>query len=149
MTLTYRRMTNCLPTALASHDVHHPRTLRKPNLEKGPLVDPADPSELCNAGYGEKPVGTDASRSQLMNMHPSDPGESPHRGHPYTLPSRLLPPHTCFSPPPSEDHNTCYPLPSVSIFWIMTLPAASLYRPSLCTTAHPIRTITCCISTKQ
>ena len=27
---------------------------------------------------------------------------------------------TCFSPPPSEDHNTCSHLPSVSIFWIMT-----------------------------
>ena len=148
-TLTYRRMMNCLPTGPCSHGVHHPRTPRKPNSEKGPLVDPADPSVPRSAEYGEKLAGTDASRSQLMNMCPSNPRALPHRCHPCTLPSGLLPPHTCFSPPPSEDHNTCSPLPSVSIFWIMTLPAASLYRPSLCTTALSTRTITCCISTKQ
>ena len=148
-TLTYRRMMNYLPTALRSHDVHHPRTPRKPNPKKGPLVDSADPSALCNAEYREKRGGTDASQSQLMNMRPSDPGASPHRCHPCTLPSGLLPPHTCFSPPPSEDHNTCSHLPSVSIFWIMTVPAASLYRTLLCTVALPTRTITCCISTKQ
>ena len=148
-TLTYRRMMSYLPTALHSHGVHHPSTPQKPNPEKGPIVDPADPSVSRNAGYGEKPTGTDASQSQLMNMCPNDLGASPHRYHPCTLPSGLLPPHTCFSPSPSEDHSTCSPLPSVNIFWIMTLPAASLYRPSPCTTALPIRTITCCISAKR
>ena len=121
-TLTYQRMTSYLPTALRSHGVHHPRMPRKPNPEKGPLVDPTDPSVLRNAGYGEKLAGTNANWSQLMNMRPSDPGASPHRYHPCTLPSGLLPPHTCFSPPPSEDHITCSPLPSVNIFWIMTPP---------------------------
>ena len=148
-TLTYRRMMSYLLTALRSYGVHHPRTPRKPNPEKGPLVNPADPSVLCNAGYGEKPAGTDASQSKLMNMCPNDLGALPHRYNPCTLPSGLLPPHTCFSPPPSEDHNTCSPLPSVNILWIMILPAASLYRPSPCTTVLPIRTITCCISTKR
>ena len=149
MTLTYRRMTSYLLTALRSHGVHHLRTLRKPNPEKGPLVDPADSSVPRNAGYGEKPVGINASQSQLMNMCTNDPGASPHRYHPCTLRSRLLPPHTCFTPPPSKDHNTCSLLPSVNIFWIMILPAASLYCPLPCTTALPIRTITCCISTKR
>ena len=100
-TLTYRRMTSYLPTDLRSHDVHHPQTPWKPNPEKGPLVDPADPSVPRNAGYGEKPVGTDASQSQLMNMCPNDPGASPHQYHPCTPSSGFLPPHTCFSPPPS------------------------------------------------
>ena len=121
-TLTYRQMTNYLPAALRSHGVHHPRTPWKPNPEKGPLVDPVDPSVSHSAGYGEKPTGTGANRSQLMNMRPSYPGASPYRYHPCTLPSGLLPPHTCFYPPPSEDHNTCSPLPSVSIFWVMTPP---------------------------
>ena len=147
--LTYRRMTSYLPTALRSHDVHHPRTPRKPNLEKGPRVDPANPSVPRNAGYGEKSVGTNVSQSHLMNMCPNDLGASPHRYHPCTLPSGLLPPHTCFSPPPSEDHNTWSPLLSVNIFWIMILLATSLYRPSPCAMALPIHTIICCISTKQ
>ena len=60
-TLTYRRMTSYLPTALLSYGVHHPRTPRKPNPEKAPLVDPTDPSVPRNAGYGEKLAGTDAS----------------------------------------------------------------------------------------
>ena len=147
-TLTYLRMTSYLPTALRSHGVHHPRTPRKPNPEKCPLIDPTDPLVPRNAGYEEKPAGTEASQSQLMNMCPNDPGASPHQYHPCTLPSGLLSPHTCFSPLPSEDHSTCSPLPSINIFWIMILPAASLYRPSPCTTTLPIRTITCCISTK-
>ena len=116
MTLTYRRMTSYLLTALRSHDIHHPRTPRKPNPEKGPLVDPADPSVPRNAGYGEKPKGTDSSQSQLMNICPNDPRASRHRYHPCTLLSGLLSPHICFSPPPSEDHRTCSPLPSVNIF---------------------------------
>ena len=148
-TLTYQRMTTYLPTALRSHDVHHPRMPRKPNPEKGHLVNPTDPSVPRNVGYGEKLAGTDASQSQLMNMCLNDPGALPHRYHQCTLPSGLLLPHTCFSPPPSEDHRTCSPFPSVNIFWIMILLAASLYRPSPCTTALPIRTITCCISTKR
>ena len=65
-----------------------------------------------------------------MNMCQNDPRASPYRYHPCTLLSGLLPPHTCFSPPPSENHRTCSPLPSVNIFWIMILPATSLYRPS-------------------
>ena len=136
-------------TALHSHDVHHPRTPQKPNPEKDPLVDPANPLVPCNAEYGEKPAGIDASQSQLMNMCPNDLGASPHRYHPCTLLSGLLPPHTCFSPLPSEDHRTCSPLPSVNIFWIKILPAASLCRPSPCTMALLIHTITCCISTKR
>ena len=140
-TLTYQWMTSYLPTTLRSHGVNHPRTPRKPNPEKGPLVDPANPSIPCNAGYREKPAGTEASQSQLMNMCPNDPGASPHRYHPCTLPSGLLPPHTCFSPLPSKDHSTCSPLPSVIIFWIIILLVASLYRPSPCTTALPIRMI--------
>ena len=97
-TLTYRRMTSYLPTALYSHGVHHPRTLWKPNPRKGPLVDPADPLVPRNAGYGEKPTGTDANQSQLMNMCPNDPRASPHRYHPCTLLSGLLPPpHMFFS----------------------------------------------------
>ena len=148
-TLTYRRMTSYLLIALHSHDVHHPRTPRKPNPEKGPLVDPTDPSVPRNAGYGEKSAGTDASWRQLMNMRPSYPWASSHWYHPCTLPSGLLPPHTCFSPPASEDHNTCSPLPSVNIFCIMTLSVASLYHPSPCTMDLPIRMITCCISTKR
>ena len=147
-TLTYRRMTSYLLTTLRSHGVHPPRTPRKPNPEKGPLVDPANPSVPRNAGYGEKPIGTDASQSQLMNMCPNNPGASAHQYPLFTLPSGLLLPHTCFSPPPSEDHNTCSPLPSVNIFWIMILLAASLYRSSPCTTDLPIHTITSCISTK-
>ena len=83
-TLTYQRMTSYLPTALRSHGVHHPPTPWKPNPEKGPLVDPADPSVPHNVGYGEKPIGIDASQSQLMNMCSSDLGESPHRYHPCT-----------------------------------------------------------------
>ena len=146
-TLTYRQMTSYLPTALRSHDVHHPRTLRKPSLEKDPLVNPADPPVPRNAGYGEKPAGTDASQSQLMCLN--DPRVSPHRYHPCTLPSGLVQPHTCFSPPPFQDHITCSPLPSVNIFWIMILLAASLYHPSACTTDLLICTITCCISTKR
>ena len=71
-TLTYRRMTSYLPTALRSHAVHHPRMPRKPNLEKGPLIDPADPSVSRYAGYGEKPARTDASQSQLVNMCPNN-----------------------------------------------------------------------------
>ena len=51
-----------------------------------------------------------------MNMCLNDSGASPHRYHPCTLHSGLLPPHTCFSPLPSEDHNTCSPLPLVNIF---------------------------------
>ena len=149
MTLTYWQMTSYLPTALRSHGVHHPRMPWKPNPEKGPLVDPADLSIPRSAEYGEKPAGTDASHSQLMNMCSNDPGASPHWYHPCTLHSGLLLPHTCFSPPPFRDHNTWSPLPSVNIFWIMILPAASLYRPSPCTKALPIRMITCCISTKR
>ena len=126
-----------------------PKRRESPIQKKGPLVDLAEPSVPCNAGYGEKPAGTNASQSQLMNMCLNDPGASPHRYHPCTLPSGLLPPHTCFSPPPSEDHSTCSPLPSVNIFWIMILPAASLYHPSPCMMAFPIRTITCCILTKR
>ena len=148
-TLTYRWMTSYLPTALRSHGIHHPRTPRKPNPKKGPLVDPADPSVSHNARYKEKPVGTDASQSQLMNICPNDPGASPHRYHPCTPPSGWLPPHKCFSPPPSEDHRTCSPLPSINIFWIMILPTASLYRPSPCKMDLSIRTITCCISTQR
>ena len=72
-TLTYRWMTSYLLTALCSHGVHHPRTSRKPNPEKGPLINPADPSIPHNTGYGEKPVRSDASRSQLMNV-PERPG---------------------------------------------------------------------------
>ena len=148
-TLTYRWMTSYLLTALRSHDVHHPRTPWKPNLEKGPLVDPADPSIPCNTEYREKPARTDASQSQLMNMCPNNPGALPHRYHPCTLPSGWLPPQICFSPPPSEDHRTYSPRLSVNIFWIMILPTASLCRPSPCTTILPIRMITCCISTKR
>ena len=129
--------------------VHHPRTPRKPNPEKGPLANPAYPLVPCNVGYGEKPVGTDASQSQLMNMCPNDPRALPHRYHPCILPSGLLPLHTCFSPLPSGDHRTCSPLPLVSISWITNLHVAFLYRLSPCTMALPIRTITCCISTKQ
>ena len=116
MTLTYRRMMSYLLTTLHSHGVHHPRTPWKPNPEKGPLIDPADPSVPRNAEYGEKLAGTNASQSQLMNMCPNDPRASPLRYHPCTLPSGLLPHHTCFSPPPSEDHSACSPLPSVNIF---------------------------------
>ena len=111
ITLTYRRMTSYLHIALFSHDVHHPRRPWKPNPEKGPLVDLADPSVPRNVEYGEKPTRTDANQSQLMNMCPNDPRASPHQYHPCTLFSGLLPPHTCFSPPPSEDHRTCSPLP--------------------------------------
>ena len=149
-TLTYQRMMSYLLTALRSHGVHHPRTLLKPNPEKGPLVDPSRSISIAQRGvWREASRDRRASRSQLMNMRPSDPGASPHRYNPCTLPSGLLPPHTCFSSPPFEDHNTCSPLPSVNIFWIMTLPMASLYRPSPCTTTHPIHTITCCILTKR
>ena len=147
-TLTCRRMMSYLLAALCSHAVHHPRTPRKPNPEKGPLTDPVDPSVSGNAGYREKPAGTDASQSQLVNMCLNDPGASPHWYHPCTLHSGLLPLHTCFSPPPSRDHRTCSPLPSISISWITNLPAASLYRPLPCTTTLLIRMITCCISTK-
>ena len=61
-----------------------------------------------------------------MNMCLNDPGASPHRYHPCTLLSGLLSLHTCFSPPPSEDHRKCSPLPSVSISWITNILAASL-----------------------
>ena len=135
MTLTYQRMTSYLLAALRSHAVHHPQKPRKPDPKKGPLADPDDPSVSPNDGYIEKLAGTDASQSQLVNMCSNDPGASPHKYYPCTLPSGLLPPHTCFSPPPFGDHRTCSPLPSVNIFWIMILPTASLYRPPPCTTA--------------
>ena len=114
-TLTYRRMTSYLPTALRSHAVYHPRMPWKPNPEKGPLIDLANPSVARDVGYGEKPARTDASQSQLMNMCPNGLGALPNRYHPCTLPSGLLPLHTCFSPPPSGGHRTCSHLPSVSI----------------------------------
>ena len=148
-TLTYRRMTSYLPVALRSHVIHHPRMPQKPNLEKGQLADPADPSMSRDARYREKPAVTDTSQSQLVYMCPNNPGVSPHWYHPCTLPLGLLPLHTCFSPPSSGDHRTFSPLPSVNISWITNLLVASLYRPSPCTTALLIRTITCCISTKQ
>ena len=112
-TLTYRRMTSYLLTALRSHGVQHPPTSRKPNLEKGPLIDPADPST-------QRRAWREASRDrrQLEPAHeyvPERPGGiAP--SVPSMLPSGLLPLHTCFSPPPSEDHNICSPLPSVNIF---------------------------------
>ena len=118
-TLTYRWMTNYLPTAFRSHGVHHPRTSRKPNPEKSPLIDPADLSVPCHTRYGKKPSGTDASRSRLMNMRSSDLEVSTHRYHPCTLPSGLLLPHTCFSPPPSGQHVLDYDSPhgfSISSF---------------------------------
>ena len=130
-------MTSYLLTALCSHDVHHPRTPRKPNKKKGLLVDPVDPSVPRNARYGEKSVGTNGNRSQLMTMRPSNPRASPHYYHPCTLPSGLLPPHTCFSPSPFEDHRTCSLLPSVNIFWIMTPPPPRL----LYTVLHHVRRI--------
>ena len=110
-TLTYRRMMNYIPIALRSHGVHHPRTPQNPNLEKGPLIDPANPSVPRNTEYGEKPAGTNASRSQLMNMPPSDPGASPHRCHPCTLPSGLLPPTHVFllRPPRTTTHALLSP----------------------------------------
>ena len=93
-TLTYRWMTNYLLTALRSHGVHHPRMPRKPNPEKGPLIDPAYPLVPRSAVYGEKLAGTDSSRSQLMNMCPSNPGVLPHRYHPCTHVFLLRPPKT-------------------------------------------------------
>ena len=49
-TSMYRWMTSYLPVVPRSPAVHHPRTLRKPNLEKGHLADPAGPSVSQGAG---------------------------------------------------------------------------------------------------
>ena len=67
-TSIYRQMTSYLPAVPRSPAVHHPRTLRKPNLEKGHLADPAGPSVLQGAGCGENSAGTIDRQRQLTNM---------------------------------------------------------------------------------
>ena len=132
-----------------SRAVHHPRTPRKPNLEKGHLTDPADPSVLQGVGCRENPTRTNDRQRQLTNMCLTGLGVSPYQYHLCTCLSGPPQHSKCFFPPPFEDHRTCSPLPLDSIYWTTILPATFPYHPSPCTTVLLIRTITCYITTRQ
>ena len=69
----------------------HPRTPRKPNLEKGHLADPAGLSVLQGARFGENPAGTNDRQSHLTNMCLTGLGASPRQYHPCTRLSRPPP----------------------------------------------------------
>ena len=86
-TSIYRRMKSYLLEVPRSPAVHYPRTLRKPNLEKGHLVNPAGPSVSQGAGCGKNPAGTNEPQRQLTNMCLTGLGASPRQYHPCTRPS--------------------------------------------------------------
>ena len=79
-------MTSYPPAVPRSHAIHHPRTPRNPNLEKGHLVDPAGPSMSRGAGYRENPAETNDRQRQLTNMCLTGLGTSPRQYHPCTRP---------------------------------------------------------------
>ena len=68
------------------------QTLRKPNLEKGHLADPADPSVSQGIECEVNLAGTNDHQRQLTNMCLTGLGASPYQYHPCTHLSRS-PPH--------------------------------------------------------
>ena len=92
-TSIYRWMTSYLSAVPRSPVVHHPRTLQKPNLEKGHLTDLADPLVLQGAGWGKNLAGTNNPQRQLISMCLTGLGASPHQYHPCTCPSGPPPLH--------------------------------------------------------
>ena len=86
----YRQMMSYPSTVPRSHVVHHPRTPRKPNLEKGHLANPVGSSVSQGIGCGENPAGTNDRQCQLTNMCLIGLGASPYQYHPCT----------CLSGPP-------------------------------------------------
>ena len=137
------------PAVPRSRAVHHPRMPQKPTQEKGHLSGPVGPSVSLSIGCGENLAGTDDRQHQLTNMCLTGQEASPHQRHPCTRLSRPPPRCRFLFPPPFGDHRTCSPLPLDNISWTTILPAAFPYHPSPCTTALPIRTITCYITTRQ
>ena len=85
-TSIYQRMTSYLPAVPRSPAVHHPRTLRKPNLEKGPLANPTNPSVSQGAGCGKNSAGTNDPQRQLTSMCQTGLGAPPRQYHLCTHP---------------------------------------------------------------
>ena len=86
-TSIYRQMTSYLLAVPRSPAVHYPRTLRKPNLEKGHLADLASPSVSQGDGCGKNPAGTNDPQRQFISMCLTGLGASPRQYHPCTRPS--------------------------------------------------------------
>ena len=80
----YRKMMSYPPAVPPSRAVHHPRTPRKPNLEKGHLADPASPPMSQGIGCGENSTGTNDCQRQLTSMCQTRLEASPYQYHPYT-----------------------------------------------------------------
>ena len=141
-------MTSYLQIALHSLVTHHPRTMRKPSLERDHLAIPVGLLVARVTGCDERPAGTDPIRSWPLSICLPGSGVWPPIFYLCSTHSGRPPPCTHHLIPLVGDCMTCFLPPWASIFWITSLLADSSYRCLPCTTPPLIRMIICCTLTK-
>ena len=142
-------MRNSPQTAPRFPDVHHLRTMRKPNLGRDLLASPVGLLVLRTAELEGRPAEIGPVQNWPRNTYLPGSGAWPPSFCLGNTRSGHLPPCMHHFIPLSGGHMTCCLLPWASIFRTMSLLVDLSFHRLLCMTAPLICMIICCTLTRQ